>query len=106
DYTDKVAEAMWRAGAGHIGQYSHCSFQTVGEGTFMASTDANPFVGKPNELHRESEVRLETIVKESNIKAVIQAMKKAHPYEEIAYDIIPLSIKGETFGLGRVAKLK
>ena len=106
DYTEKIAEAMWRAGAGHIGNYSHCSFQGEGVGTFLAGAAANPFIGQINELERTPEVRLETIVKESQLKAVVQAMKKAHPYEEAAFDIIPLALKGEQYGLGRVAKLK
>lgn len=106
DSSEKVAEAMWEAGAGHIGQYSHCSYQVNGTGTFMATEGSKPFVGEINTLHREPEVRLETIVKESQIKAIINAMKKAHPYEEVAYDVIPLAIKGDIYGLGRVARLK
>lgn len=103
---DDVAQAMWKAGAGHIGQYSHCSYQTQGTGTFMALDGAQPYVGEVGKLQREPEIRLETIVKETQLKAVVQAMLKAHPYEEVAYDIIPLAIKGEQYGLGRVAKLK
>lgn len=106
DSSEKVAQAMWQAGAGHIGKYSHCSYQVNGVGTFMATEGTHPFVGEINALHHEPEIRLETIVKESQLKAILQAMKKAHPYEEVAYDVIPLAIKGEVYGLGRVARLK
>lgn len=105
-HIEQLSNALWHAGAGHIGKYSHCSFQSDGIGTFMAGLDTNPHIGEKGNVHREPEVRLETIVKQSQLKTIVQVMKKAHPYEEVAYDVIPLSINGEQFGLGRVAKLK
>lgn len=105
-HLNQVTDAMWRAGAGHIGNYSHCSFQADGIGTFMANEAASPFVGEVNKLQQEPETRIETIVKDSQLKAVVHAMLKAHPYEEPAYDILPLGLKGEQYGLGRVARLK
>src|SRR5690606_13940471 len=105
-HIEQLTNALLQAGAGHIGKYSPCSFQSEGIGTFMAGLETNPHVGEKGKVHREPEVRLETIVKQSRLKAIVQAMKKAHPYEEVAYDVIPLNINGEQFGLGRVAKLK
>lgn len=103
---DAVQSAVWRAGAGHIGNYSHCSYQSSGTGTFMPQENSNPYVGKKNELHRETEIRFECIVPASLQRKVIGAMLKAHPYEEVAYDLIQLQNQGIPYGLGRAGKLQ
>ncbi|MFC6332428.1 Nif3-like dinuclear metal center hexameric protein [Paenibacillus septentrionalis] len=100
-----VEQAAWRAGAGHIGNYSHCSFQSSGTGTFMAEAGATPFVGELNSLHREPEIRFECIVPASLQRKVVSSIVKAHPYEEVAYDLIPLQQQGVHYGLGRVGRL-
>lgn len=105
DYRDRVLEAVWQAGAGGIGNYSHCSFNLEGTGTFRPLEGADPFIGSTGKLEQVEEVRIETIVPYSVHRAVIQAMLKAHPYEEVAYDLYPLELKGRSFGLGRVGKL-
>ena len=102
---ENVQQAIWRAGGGHIGNYSHCSYQTAGVGTFMAEEGSNPSVGKQGELHQEQEVRFECIVQGSNQRKVVQAMIKAHPYEEVAYDLIPIHNQGVHYGLGRSGAL-
>lgn len=102
---EDVLQALFRAGAGQIGHYSHCSFNTDGTGTFLPGEDTEPFIGKPGKLERVEEVRIETIVPHSIHRKVIQAMLKAHPYEEVAYDLYPVDLKGRSFGLGRVGKL-
>lgn len=102
---EQVREAMFRAGAGAIGHYSHCSFAIPGTGTFLPMEGTNPFIGKPGKLEQVAEVRIETVVPESAQKQVVQAMLKAHPYEEVAYDLYPMDLNGRTFGLGRVGKL-
>jgi putative NIF3 family GTP cyclohydrolase 1 type 2 len=71
----------------------------------MPEAEAKPFIGKPGQFESVAEVRLETVVSESIERKVIQAMLKAHPYEEVAYDLYPMDLKGRTFGLGRVGKL-
>lgn len=101
-----VEQAAWRAGAGHIGNYSHCSFQSSGTGTFMAEEGANPYVGEQHKLHREPEIRFECIVPASVQRKVISSVIKAHPYEEVAYDLLPLEQGGTVYGLGRVGKLQ
>lgn len=101
----QVQEAVFAAGAGWIGQYSHCSFNIEGTGTFLPQEGAQPFIGQQGKLERVAEIRLETIVPESVEKRVVQAMLKAHPYEEVAYDLYPMDLKGRTFGLGRVGRL-
>lgn len=105
-HMEAVRNALNIAGAGHIGNYSHCTFQTKGQGIFKPLEGTIPYSGEENELTFVDEVKLETIVKEKNLSTVIQAMTKTHPYEEVAYDIIPLMNEGETYGLGRIGVLK
>lgn len=105
DYVEDVRNALSEAGAGFIGNYSHCTFQTEGQGTFMPREGSNPFSGKINELKFADELKIETIVEESILPQVIQAMKDAHPYEEVAHDIYPLKNEGKLYGLGRIGQL-
>jgi len=106
DHVEPVRAAITGAGAGHIGNYSHCTFQTAGTGTFLPLEGTNPFLGRPGNLEYVEEYRLETVVPASILSKVIEAMLQAHPYEEVAYDVFPLLNAGQTFGLGRVGKLQ
>ena len=94
-HADKVREAIFTAGAGHIGNYDSCSFNAEGQGTFRANEDAQPFVGDIGKLHFEKEVRIETIYPVFLEKKIIKAMLEVHPYEEVAYDIYTLENKVE-----------
>jgi dinuclear metal center YbgI/SA1388 family protein len=105
-HADKVRQAIFEVGAGHIGQYDYCSFNVAGEGTFRASDSANPFVGEIGQLHKEPEVRIETIFPKFSENKIIPAMIKAHPYEEVAYDIYPLGNKFEHAGAGAIGYLE
>jgi dinuclear metal center YbgI/SA1388 family protein len=100
-HEDAVREALGGAGAGHIGNYSHCAFGTEGEGTFLALEGANPFLGTVGRLERAREVRLETIVPARRLAGTLAAMKDAHPYEEVAFDVYPLANDGPAGGRGR-----
>lgn len=102
----QVLDAMANAGAGWIGNYSHCTFNVEGVGTFLPSEGTNPFIGEPGKLENVEEIRLETICSASIQHKVLNAMRKVHPYEEIAYDIYPLEQQGQKYGLGRIGKLK
>lgn len=102
---EAVRLALTKAGAGHIGNYSHCSFQTTGLGTFLPLQGTAPFIGKAGQLETVAEVRLETIMPEKISRKVIKAMLKAHPYEEPAYDLYSVENTGKSFGLGRIGKL-
>lgn len=102
---DKVKEALGNAGAGHIGHYSHCTFTGEGTGTFLPEENTNPYKGSQGRLEVAMEVKIETVFPESLEKRVITAMLKAHPYEEVAYDIYSLDNKGEVLGLGRIGEL-
>ena len=89
-FKDAVLEAMFRAGAGNIGNYSDCSFSNTGLGTFKPLDGSTPFKGKKNVLETSKEQKLEVILTNNILLNVIDAMKKAHPYEEVAYDIFQL----------------
>lgn len=103
---DNVRIAMAEAGAGEIGDYTYCSFAAPGIGTFMPMPGADPYVGTVGELEMASELRLEMIAPEEYVEDVIQAIREAHPYEEVAYDVYPLQNKGYQTGLGLVGKLR
>ena len=104
-HVEKVRQAIFEAGAGTIGNYNSCSFNIGGEGTFKAMEGANPFVGEINELHKESEIRFETILPRHLESSVVQALLKSHPYEEVAYDLYPLTNHNPLTGAGAVGIL-
>ena len=106
DDAAKVREAMFEAGAGHIGDYDSCSYNITGEGSFRGSEDTNPYVGEKGKLHFENEIRVETIYPVYKEKQIIDAMIEAHPYEEVAYDIYFLGNAFERAGAGMIGILK
>lgn len=85
---DSVKEALFDAGAGRLGNYSKCCFSTQGVGQFLPNEAANPAIGECQQLTYIDEVRLEMVVMKESVKAVIQALKAAHPYEEPAYHLL------------------
>ena len=100
----RVSEALFAAGAGRIGAYTHCSFVTRGTGTFFGEEGkTNPTVGESGRLEQAEELRVETVVPLSKVEAVIRALRKAHPYEEPAFDLNQLAAPPEGLGQGRVA---
>jgi len=101
----KVSNAVFAAGAGTIGNYSHCGFGTEGTGTFLPLAGARPAVGKKGRIEAVPEIRFETIVPAEILDRVIAAMKKTHPYETPAFDVFKLYNSQEKFGLGRIGKL-
>ncbi|MBN2697362.1 MAG: Nif3-like dinuclear metal center hexameric protein [Bacteroidales bacterium] len=105
-YADRVRKAMFEAGAGEIGGYDSCSFNSGGEGTFRGSENTSPFAGEPGVLHHEKEIRIETIVPSTATGRVVREMIKAHPYEEVAYDIYPLENLHPKIGTGMIGELK
>jgi dinuclear metal center YbgI/SA1388 family protein len=101
---DDVARAMAEAGAGHIGDYSDCTFMASGTGTFRPLEGAEPFIGTIGELERVAEMRVETVVEGPRLAKVLAAMIEAHPYEEVAYDVYALERTGGG-GMGCVGGL-
>jgi len=102
---DQVRDALFNAGAGHIGNYDSCSFNLPGTGTFRGNESTHPYVGKPEQLHHEAEIRIETIVPDYLVRKTIAALIQAHPYEEVAYDIYPLENTSNSIGSGMIGEL-
>jgi dinuclear metal center YbgI/SA1388 family protein len=102
---DKVADAVFAAGGGKIGNYELCSFRIGGEGTFKGNTISKPVIGQKEVFEKVNEIRFEFIVDLWNLKSVVSAIKKSHPYEEPAYDIYPLKNKNVNFGEGAIGEL-
>ncbi len=100
-----VADAAFAAGAGHIGQYRECSFRLAGTGTFFGSEASNPTVGQKGRREDVSEWRLEVVCPERSVDAVVAAVRRAHSYEEPAYDVYPLRPAPSALGSGRVGRL-
>ncbi|PWB38339.1 MAG: hypothetical protein C3F02_04500 [Parcubacteria group bacterium] len=89
-HTDIVREAIGKAGAGKIGNYTHCSFSSKGIGRFEPEHGAHPAIGEVGRLESVYEERIEFVCDRNLIKDVLTAIKKVHPYEEVALDIYPL----------------
>lgn len=102
---ERVAQAMFENGAGVIGQYSHCSFRSLGTGTFLGNENTNPTVGIKGQLEKVTEQRLEVVCPEPQLAAVLQALRAAHSYEEPAYDVYQLHAQPAATGEGRLGEL-
>ncbi|MBL7941461.1 MAG: Nif3-like dinuclear metal center hexameric protein [Flavobacteriales bacterium] len=102
---EAVRNAMFEAGAGHVGQYDACSFNTEGTGTFRAGQGTHPHVGDIGKLHSEAETRIEVVVPEWKLSAVTRAMMATHPYEEVAYDVFGLRNENASIGSGMLGLL-
>ncbi len=106
EYADTFREAIFKAGAGQIGNYDSCSYNTAGIGTFRPQADSNPFVGTIGELHKENEVKIETIFPYYLQSKIIKTIYANHPYEEPAYDIYALQNSNNQIGAGIIGMLK
>lgn len=100
-----LANALFEAGAGAIGNYSECSFSSVGVGTFKPNESAMPFSGEIGKRANKIEEKLEVIVSAHDVSNVLATMKKNHPYEEIAYDLLSLDNKNSYEGSGMIGEL-
>lgn len=104
EHFEKVREALSEVGCGHIGNYDSCTFAAAGLGTFKGLAGSSPKIGKVNQLEQVEEIRLETIFVDGMEGIVLDALKHAHPYEEVAYDIYKVEqspvMKGVVWGLG------
>jgi len=102
---DEVRQAIFDAGGGHIGNYDECSFNAEGFGTFKGGMDTDPYVGKPGELHKENEIKVEVIFPAWLEGRIVKSLLAAHPYEEVAYDIIKVENRLSAIGSGVIGKL-
>lgn len=106
EYVSKVRNAMSASGAGLIGDYINCSFESRGKGTFLPTGSAHPFIGNVGTLEETEEVKLEMIVDRSFLHSVLSAMLSNHPYEEVAYDVYPLINSSPNYGFGVVGEME
>jgi hypothetical protein len=86
----RTRDAVFAAGAGHIGDYERCSWYTRGEGTFLGGAGTDPAIGQRGREEAVAEYRVETVVPDERAREVVDALVVAHPYEEVAYDLYPL----------------
>ncbi|HQW91956.1 MAG TPA: Nif3-like dinuclear metal center hexameric protein [Ferruginibacter sp.] len=105
EFAENVRSAIFNAGGGHISNYSECSFNMAGQGTFKPGEGSNPFTGKKGIRHTEDEIKMEMIYPAWLEQSIIKAMTDAHPYEEVAYDIIALDNQNQLVGSGLVGEL-
>ncbi len=105
-HVKNVQEALAEAGAGAIGNYEACSFTSLGEGRFKPNDKSSPFSGEKNKLSIVKEQKIEVIVPQHTVNNVINAMKQAHPYEEIAYYLVDLKNNNPTIGSGMIGALE
>ncbi len=104
DHAQKVRNAIFVAGGGHIGNYSECSFNADGTGTFKAGEGTHPFAGEVGRQHQEKEIKIEVIFPSFLENKIVTAMKMAHPYEEVAFDVVSLSNNDLSIGSGLIGE--
>lgn len=105
EFAENVRSAIFNAGGGHISNYSECSFNTAGQGTFKPGEGTNPFTGKRGIRHTEDEIKMEMIFPAWQEQAILKALIAAHPYEEVAYDMVALDNQNLQVGSGLVGEL-
>ena len=106
DYLEKVRQALFEAKAGNIGNYDHCSFTNIGEGTFKGNENSNPVLGKKGELQKEEEIQLTITFEQKNEAAILEALFENHPYEEVAYEITTTENVHQNIGMGMIGELE
>ncbi len=104
DHLEKVRDALFRAGGGHISDYSECSFTSAGKGTFRPGPGTDPYIGEKGQRKETAEVKLELILPAHLEQILLQALFAAHPYEEVAYDMVPLTNAHADTGAGLIGQ--
>lgn len=89
-HLESVKEAIFNAGAGRMGDYEHCCWQVLGVGQFRPLAGSQPFIGEQDQITKVAEWKVETVLADDRVQAVLAALRQAHPYEEPAFDIWPL----------------
>jgi dinuclear metal center YbgI/SA1388 family protein len=102
---EKVRQALFNAGAGTVGNYDHCSFNTEGYGTFKGNENSNPVYGEKGKLHQENETLIGVIFEKHKERNILSALFESHPYEEVAYEIVSLENTNQEIGLGMIGEL-
>jgi len=104
--TEKLKKALFEAGAGNIGNYSHCSFSVEGIGSYKAGKNANPKIGKIGETHFEAENQINIIFEKAFEHQIIKALRDKHPYEEVAYELETLENYNQNIGIGLIGSIE
>jgi dinuclear metal center YbgI/SA1388 family protein len=105
EYSEKAAEAIFASGGGILGEYTNCSFRTIGIGSFKGSKNTNPAGGNKEEYTFSDEIKLEAVVDKWKLNRVLSGLRKIHPYEEMAYDVVPLENSNINYGIGAIGEL-
>ena len=105
-HVEALKTALFNAGAGHIGNYSHCSFSSTGTGSFKGEEGAKPTLGQKGEVHHEEEIQLQVTFRSDRQKKVLAALFESHPYEEVAYEVITLENSYQQLGMGMIGELE
>lgn len=105
-HSEQVRVAIFEAGAGHIGNYDSCSFNTNGKGTFRGNENSDPFIGEKGKLSVEDEVRIEVIFEAFKESAILKNLLASHPYEEVAFDVYPLDNVYYNIGSGMTGEFE
>ena len=103
---EKVRQALFNAGAGMIGNYENCSFNTNGIGTYKGNENSNPTIGKKGEIHSEKETLISVIFEKHKEQNILAELFKAHIYEEVAYDIVEVTNLNQEIGIGMIGELE
>jgi len=106
DNIESVREALFNAGAGNIGNYSNCSFNIAGTGSFKGNNESNPVIGKKGEVRFEKEVQIGVTFQKHVQTSVLKALFKSHPYEEVAYEVTTLENTNQQIGMGMIGELE
>ncbi|MBS1638310.1 MAG: Nif3-like dinuclear metal center hexameric protein [Bacteroidetes bacterium] len=104
-HAEAVRQGLFNAGAGQIGNYSHCSFNLEGQGTFRGNEQSRPFIGEPGKVSHENETRIEVVFEAYKQGDVLAGLRQMHPYEEIAYDLYSLDNQYQLVGSGMLGEL-
>lgn len=103
-HLEKVANSIFDTGGGIIGEYSNCSFRTAGTGSFKGSEKSSPLIGKKMNYEKVDEIKLEVLIDSWKLEKILSAIRKVHPYEEIAYDVYPINNEHTSYGVGTVGE--
>ena len=104
DHAEELRSALFDIGGGHMGNYSNCSFNSDGVGTYLGNDESNPSKGQKGELHKEDEVQITMIFAKHLESQLIETLQKTHPYEEVAYEIVTIENKNQNIGMGMIGE--
>lgn len=105
DEIEKVRENLFQNGAGHISDYSNCSFNSEGKGTYLPGESTNPAYGQKGKTNFMNETKIEVLVTNHEVRRIVKEVNEVHPYEEVAYEIIPISNPNQQIGSGMIGEL-